>query len=97
MCHTAAQGPRTWLRAIPGHEVLWLQAQLVERDVLLLDLGSLHGRSEVQGAMGHGAAGAPGAGGPQQSQYLALYNWRKARVLSFLASTSDAAIAMLHK
>ncbi len=45
-----------------------------------------------------GAAGGPGTGGlggPQQSQYLAVYDWREARVRAFLASTSDAAVELL--
>lgn len=76
-----------------------MQAQLVEPHLLLLDWGALHGSNHdaVQAAPGPGAPPAPGQSGLQQSQYIALYDWRKARVRAFLASTSDAAIALLYR
>jgi hypothetical protein len=49
------------------------------------------------GGGGGGSTGAGGVGGsgPQQTQFLALYNWRTAKVRAFVSSTSDAAAALL--
>eukprot|EP00967_Tisochrysis_lutea_P014723 scaffold16556_cov20-Tisochrysis_lutea.AAC.2 len=37
----------------------------------------------------------PAVAGPQQSQYIALYDWRRCHVRAFCRATSDAAFSLL--
>ncbi|KAF5837459.1 hypothetical protein DUNSADRAFT_4375, partial [Dunaliella salina] len=77
--------------------VIW-RAQLLDRDLLLLDLGS-QGTPDAAAGSAAAEGAAPGAqtavAGPQQSQYIALYDWRRCHVRAFCRATSDAAFSLL--
>lgn len=75
----------------------WVQVQLVDRDLMLLDLGLAGSSSGSSGADGAGGQQQPMSAGWQQTLYIALYNWQTTRMVCVLRSTSDAALALLHR